>query len=702
MSLLSAITLSKSFGPNDVFKDVSLSIQHRARIGLVGPNGVGKTTFMRILLGEEDPSAGEVQRARGLNVGYLPQNATLESERTVWQECLAVFSDLIAMQRRLSQMEHALGAEQDESALEALLDSYGKMQHEFEWRGGYTYETRIRQTLNGLGFVPADYERPLRQLSGGQRTRAFLARLLLINPDVLLLDEPTNHLDIAATEWLEGYLKDWDGALLFISHDRYFLDQVATDIFEMTPATHLYHGNYTAYLRQRQERWERLQQIYESEKERLEKDLDYVKRNIAGQRTQQAKGRLRRLSREVEAIENLGFEGVYRKNWAEISGETDISDHMMGVEEVEKRIRALRLPSNRPPELKIHLKTAGRSGDLVLRTHDLKVGYQDEGRPLFSAPDLTLLRGECAGVIGPNGAGKSTFLKTLLGQLSPYAGAVTFGASLQIGYFAQAHEGLKPKNTLMQEIEQVAPHLRPGEIRDYLAKFLFSGDDVFKRVEMLSGGERGRLALAVLALSNANLLLLDEPTNHLDLPSQEILQSVLADYKGTIMLVSHDRYLIDALATQIWEVDPDRSALTIFNGSYTEYKAAQEAAKQQEAALQSGLASVQSAAHNGGKNAQPLPPAQSYQEQRAAARAAANKERHRKKRLADLEAEIEQIEDQVSQISRKLEDPPADPGVVLKLGQEYERLQEILEQRMEEWAALSEQESVAHVPQSRR
>ncbi len=677
MSLLTATNLAKSFGPNDIFRDVSLSIPQQARIGLVGPNGVGKTTLLRILLGVEDPSAGQVQRAKGLRTGYLPQNATLETGRTVWEECLGLFSDLMVMQGRLRELEQRLGAEQTEAGLETVLETYGKLQAEFERLGGYTYETRTRQTLSGLGFATVDFDRPVTQLSGGQRTRVFLAKLLLSNPDLLLLDEPTNHLDIAAIEWLEGYLHDWEGAVVLISHDRYFLDQVVNTVIEMTPAIHLYHGNYTAYLDQRQERWVRMQEVFASENARLEKDLDYIKRNLAGQNVKQAKGRLRRLSREVEAIQSLGLEAVQGKNWAEISGEADISEHMLSVDEVESIIHSLRPPSNRPPQLKLHLKASARSGDLVIRTRNLAVGYADEGEPLFTAQDLTLLRGECAGIIGPNGAGKTTFLKTLLGQLSPFHGEVALGANLHLGYFAQAHEGLHPERTLLQEIDAVAPHLRPGEIRDYLAKFLFTGDDVFKKVEVLSGGERGRLALACLELTNANLLLLDEPTNHLDLPSQEILQSVLADFGGTILLVSHDRYLIDALATQIWEVDAEQGQLRVFDGSYTEYKAFRqnelEAVKQQ--------AAVQKAA---------------VQQEAQAARSAqrtgnTNKERQRKQYLVDLKSQIGEIEGQIAQISRALENPPADAGKVFQLGQEYERLQQTLEARLEEWAQLSEE-----------
>ncbi len=364
----------------------------------------------------------------------------------------------------LSRLEAAMS---DPEQAEAALQRYGALQQEFERQGGYTYETRIRQTLTGLGFDADDYQRPIPQLSGGQRTRAVLARLLLSDPDLLILDEPTNHLDIQAVEWLEGYLSQWDGAALIVSHDRYFLDRVVDHIWEMDKTgIELYRGNYSAYVQQRQERWELRQQIFEAEKERLLKEMDYVKRNISGQNTIQAKGRLRRLSRIVEAIENLGFEAVQGKSWAKIVGDADVSTHTMNVEEVERRIRSLRGPSHRPPRLHLNLKASLRSGDLVLRTYDVDIGYADEGRPLFHVPDLVFKRGECAALIGPNGAGKTTFLKTILGTLPPLAGEVLLGASLDIAYFAQAHEGLEAENTLVQEIETVAPNMLLADIRD--------------------------------------------------------------------------------------------------------------------------------------------------------------------------------------------------------------------------------------------
>ncbi|HEX6305604.1 MAG TPA: ABC-F family ATP-binding cassette domain-containing protein, partial [Anaerolineales bacterium] len=539
-------------------------------------------------------------------------------------------------------------------------------QEAFERQGGYTYETRIRQTLSGLGFEKSDFYRPISQLSGGERTRALLARLLLSDPDLLVLDEPTNHLDIAAVEWLEGYLSNWDGTALLVSHDRYFLDKVVDNIWEMSPAgIEVYRGNYSAYLEHRRERWELRQQVFAAEKERMEKDLEYIRRNIAGQNTIQAKGRLKRLSRYLDAIERGGFQAVQGKKWSQISAETGASSQMMSVEEVTRRIRALREPSNRPLHLNLHLKTQQRSGEIVLRTANLVVGFPDEA--LFDAGDIELRRLECAAVIGPNGAGKTTFLKTVLGQIEPLEGEVSLGASLRIGYFAQAHEDLNPQRTLVEEIESVAAEMLLADIRDYLARFLFTGDDVFRKVSTLSGGERGRLALAKLSLMHANLLLLDEPTNHLDIPSQEILQDVLAGYQGTILLVSHDRYLIDSLATQIWDIDEDNRTLTVFRGTYSQYRMQREA---ERAAPETRIGESEADR----RPHEESPPQMS--------------DYRRNIRLSEIEEQISYLEAELAELSAQLQHPPADPDQVQKLGQEYVQAEKEINALLEEWGQL--------------
>jgi ATP-binding cassette subfamily F protein 3 len=630
MPLITTANLAKSYGAEDIFSQISLSIPQRARIGLVGANGIGKTTLFRILLGMEEPSEGNIQKSKAVRIGYLPQEADLVFRGTLWEECLGVFNSLQKLQEELARLERAMS---DPLHATALLETYGSLQREFDHLGGYTYETRIRQVLAGLGFSPQDYQRPFTQLSGGQRTRAFLGRLLLDDPDLLLLDEPTNHLDISAIEWLESYLRDWRGATLIISHDRYFLNQVCNIIWEMTPILEVYHGNYSAYLQQRAERYQRRLEEFQNQQEFIEKEEEFIRRNIAGQNTRQAQGRRKRLERMLE----------------------------------EARLT----PPLETRRIHLHLEPTKRSGDRVLQTHQLSIGYEDEGHPLFDVPDLILIRGECAAIIGPNGAGKTTLLKTLLGQIPPYRGDAVLGASLQIGYFAQTHESLDPEKTPMQEIQTVAPQMLPAQVRDYLAKFLFRGDDVFKQVKVLSGGERGRLALACLALHGANLLLLDEPTNHLDLPSQEILQAILADYRGTILLVSHDRYLIDALATQVWEIYPDRSALRLYDGTYSEYHTSQIILQE----------TVQS---------RPVNP----KEKQKKASPGKNRLRKREMQLEALEASITRLEEQLALAGKQLEKPLVHPEKVHKLGLEYVHLQEQLAQLYQEWETASQAEAM--------
>ena len=666
MPLLTASNLSKSFGPDDIFSGISLSIPKGARVAIVGPNGIGKTTLLRILVGLDEPSTGSLNHSRSLSIGYLPQEAVLTATHSLWQECLSAFDDLMRKEAELSQLENAMA---DPDQAPDILERYGRLQEAFDLAGGYTYETLVRQVLSGLGFTSEDYERPLNQLSGGQRTRALLARLLLSKPDLLVLDEPTNHLDMAAVEWLESYLLSWEGAALLVSHDRYFLDRVAQYIWEMDLAGwETYRGNYSAYLQQRQERWQLRQQLFETERERLEKELDYVKRHIAGQRTSQAKGKLRRLSRQVEAIESLGVEATQGKKWLEISQEASISTNIMNVAEVERRIHALKSPLKKPTNLNIDLKAGQRSGNIILSTHEATIGYP--GNLLLTSHDLELRRLECAAVIGPNGAGKTTLLKTILGQHPPLSGEVKLGASLNIGYFAQAHEDLIPERTLVEEIESTGTSMLLADIRHYLARFLFQGDDVFRKVSTLSGGERGRLALAKLSLSNANLLLLDEPTNHLDIPSQEILQSVLAEFKGTILLVSHDRYLIDALATQIWEIIPEQKTMRVFKGTYSQYHEQLEIERQQ---AETSLSAAPRAKKSTRKSSR------------------IKGESRRKFRLQEIESRIADLELQLSSLSQQLEIPPADSELVQQLGEDYVEVQNEINALLAEWEQLHEE-----------
>ncbi len=632
MSLLTASNLAKAFGPDDIFEGVTVEIPQRARIALVGPNGAGKTTLLNILAGLDTPTAGTVSAARGLRIGFLPQRPELAGTHSIWEEMLRAFDELRRMEDKLRQLEAALA---DPAQHDAVLAQYGDLQHRFEEAGGYTYETRIGMVLQGLSFKPADYERSLAKLSGGQRTRVLLGRLLLDEPDLLILDEPTNHLDIQAVEWLENFLKDFPGAVLAVSHDRYFMDEFASTIWEMDFGTlETYRGNYSHYVQQRQERYERRLIEYQAQQAFLEKEMEYIRRNIAGQNTRQAKGKLRRL------------------------------------ETMKKRGDLLTRPRLRQT-VRIQMAKTNRSGDKVLMTSGLSIGYPD-GKPLFTVPDLTLWRGEVAALIGPNGVGKSTLLKTLTGELAPLAGEVRIGASVQIGYFAQAHELLNPKNSVIDEIIATKP-MTPAEARNFLAPFLFQGDDVFRPIETLSGGERGRVALAKLALSGANLLLLDEPTNHLDIDSQEILQNVLATFNGTILLVSHDRYLVEALATQIWSAAAGK--LDVFEGSYKEFLAARQTAASpgrssngaEKAAAQPSAAPVSRKKHG-------LNP---YQLER---------------KIAEIEGHIHELESRMKALHDALTEASTagNAARVQSLGAEYTQLEQSLEAAMDEWASLSE------------
>lgn len=606
MPILTATDLGHSYGADELFSDLDLSLEANERVGLVGPNGVGKTTLLLILAGLLEPTEGVVGRQQELTLGYLRQEAMLTfagQDNTIYEEMLAVFAALRQQEADLQQMEAAMAAG---DLSEELFDRYGRLQEQFELSGGYQYQNEIKRVLLGLGFEQGQWETPLAHLSGGQKTRLLLGRLLLEKPALLILDEPTNHLDVAAIEWLEGMLRRWEGALIIVSHDRYFLDRVINRVWELSPAAgnqwlrggdvvaglDVYRGNYSAYTQQRQEAYERAEKLFVEEKERLEEEADFIQRHIAGGKTDIAKGKLRRLSRDIMLIEQYGVAemGELRrsKSWLEVGSRV----RPLSINEAIERVRALRPPDNRPPRLNIRLEAQQRSGRMVLRTKGLTIGYP--GASLFETGKLELQREDRAALLGPNGSGKTTFLRTLLGEIRPLEGRLNLGHGVQIGYFAQAHEQLDPQKRVIDEIlsrgagEQRSKgaggqgrifnfqspisnpqSLSENEARRYLAQYLFRGEDVFRRVGELSGGERGRLALALLALSGANFLLLDEPTNHLDIPSQEVLQEVLETFDGTILLVSHDRYLVDRLATQVWSLE--EGFLRVFAGSYQEY-----------------------------------------------------------------------------------------------------------------------------------
>ena len=568
MIILQARELAHSFGADDLFEDVSVLLHAKDRVGLVGPNGVGKTTLLLILAGLLEPTAGSVKRADGLTLGYLRQEAVLTfagQENTVYEEMLSVFADLRGQEARLRELEAKMEAGE---MGEAVLDEYGRIQTLYEHGGGYDYQHDIKRVLQGLGFEPEQWELPLEHLSGGQKTRVLLGRLLLEKPDLLILDEPTNHLDTLAIEWLEKTLRTWEGTLIIVSHDRYFLDRVVNQVWAMSQYdVKSYKGNYSTYVQQRDIEWQHEETLFANEMSRLEAELDFIRKNIAGGKTDIAKGKLKRLTRDIVLIEEVGLLGMQGKNWLQIGERV----RTFTANEAAQRIKELPSPTSRMPKLKIKLKPEQRGSRFVLRTKKLRIGYPDN--VLFECDDINLERLDCVALIGPNGSGKSTFLRTLMGEISPLRGKIRLGDGLILGYFAQGHEQLDVDRRVLDEVLAHKP-MSPEEARNYLGQYLFRGDDVFKQVGDLSGGERGRLALALLALDEANFLLLDEPTNHLDIPSQEALQAVLEQFDGTIVLVSHDRYLVDRLATHIWELRDQH--LYIFEGTYQEFLATKE------------------------------------------------------------------------------------------------------------------------------
>ena len=664
MTVLTGSNLSRRFGPLDVFQGVNIRVEKGDRIGLVGPNGEGKTTLLRILAGLDAPTDGVVTRMRGMTIGYLPQDPPPAGDRTLWDDVSAQFAGLMRRADELRRLEEQMA---DPLAYEQALAEYGPLQAAFEAAGGYDWELRVRQVLTGLGFPPAEHHLPLAYLSGGQRTRGLLARLLLQEPDLLLMDEPTNHLDLQATEWLESVLLQWRGSMVVVSHDRYFLDRVANRIWELaSQRLDAYRGNYSHFSLQRTMRRERQLEEWKRQQQYIAKEQEYIRRNIAGQNTRQAQGRRTRLER-MAAEDGL-------------------------VERPEER-QAIRL----------NLDARLRSGNLVMRTRDLVIGYRatngqeprredvsggyeyvarhagpsPDDNVLFRSEDIELLRGERVALIGPNGAGKSTFLKTVLGQLQPLGGRLRIGASVHIGYLAQAHDMLVPEKTILDTILDASPRMEIGQARSFLGRFLFSGDDAYKTIEVLSGGQRSRVALALLTLQGANFLLLDEPTNHLDIDSQEVLEDMLKAFGGTVLLVTHDRYLVDAVATQVWALDAQRGEMRAYEGNYSAYLAAKAA--EEETASESQV------------DDSALSDARLHRER-------SREERRQRKVVEQRQAEADRLEELIHSMERRLEtlgeqiaaaSQAQELERVRALGVEYQAVEDRLHQLMEEWTEFA-------------
>jgi ATP-binding cassette, subfamily F, member 3 len=541
MPILSVIQVGKSFGAERIFDGVSFQIDEHDRIGLVGPNGAGKSTLLNLLAGREEPDEGHIAMARNLRIGYLTQTTDFQPHNTLREEMLTVFAEVRNWEQELNELAielEAATATADSALHDQLLQRYDDLQTRFEHAGGYTYENRVAQVLDGLGFTREQQEAPVMNLSGGQQTRAALGKLLLQEPDLLLLDEPTNHLDLAALEWLETYLANWKNAMVVVAHDRYFLDKIVSRTIEMAfGRIEEYPGNYTKYIHLREERMERRLREYEAQQVHIARTEEFIRRYKAGQRSREARGRQKLLNR---------------------------------LERVER-------PQDFP-EMRFEFNPIIDSGQIVLSTQKLSVGYTEEPNVpgqsteptvLVRVADLELLRGDRAGLVGPNGSGKTTLLRTIIGELPPIGGHVYPGHNVRIGYYSQTHSRLDTQRTILDEIRQVSALSEEGA-RTFLGRFLFTGDDVFKPIAALSGGERSRVALALLTLQGSNFLVLDEPTNHLDLQSRQFLEEVLGEFEGTLLFVSHDRYFIDSLATKLWVIDD--GVLIPYMGNYTDYR----------------------------------------------------------------------------------------------------------------------------------
>jgi ATP-binding cassette subfamily F protein 3 len=622
----------KSYGSQDVLRGASLQINPGEHVGLVGRNGAGKTTVFRLVSNEETPDSGDVVRARGLRLGLLAQHVHFEPGSTVHESALAAFGHLQQIEHEMHELEHQMAQPNDD--LEAVLERYSELQHQFEREGGFEYTAKAEAILQGLGFERESWDLETEKLSGGQQNRLGLARLLLAEPDVLLLDEPTNHLDVNSVEWLEEFLSTYNSAYVIISHDRYFLDRACRRIIELELGrASSYTGNYSAYLVEREVRREAQQRAYDNQQHLISKTEEFIRRNLAGQKTKQAKSR-RKMLEKLERVENVRPD--------QSSGD-------------------------------FRLQSIERAGTQVLIVEDATVGYP--GKVLASDITFTLRRGECLGIIGPNGSGKTTFIKTVLGKLSTLAGKVNWGTKVQVGYYAQQLDDLDDRNEIIMELRRVAPStVTAGELRSFLAKFLFTGDDVYKRVGDLSGGEKGRLALAKLIYSRVNVLVLDEPTNHLDIPSREALEEALDAFQGTIITISHDRYFLDRVATQILALNGAGGA-EHYDGDYTEYHD-WKAAKKTEAA-QEKLASAKT------------------RETLARPKTKAADAKGRKKPVTraaqSIEAEIAEAEKRLALLSGQLGQPEVarDPARLKVINEEYGATDARLRELYEEWEQVA-------------
>lgn len=662
MSLLVVNNLSKSYGPDTIFTGVSFKLEWRQKLGLVGRNGAGKTTLLRILTGQQEAEKGSVNFSPRIRVGYLKQEDAVDPSRTVLQEAEAAFSHVLEMEFHMRELEHEMATADGEAELTRIMEEYSLLNDRFDAMGGYDNLRDIPSVLKRLGFGPTDLSKPCGRLSGGEKTRLAIARLLLSGPDILLLDEPTNHLDIEATEWLESFLKDFGGALVLVSHDRYFLDRVVTSIAEVeNQKLSLYHGNFSAYYRQKQERLEKQAEIYEREQREISRLTDFFEKwkNTPSKKNQ----------------------AVMRMRWAE-----RIKQHGLTMKLDAKATEAV---GPKGKTAKLNIKPSQLSGNEVVILDNLTKRYGN--RTLFENVTGLIQRRDRVGVVGPNGAGKSTLVKILLDRETPTSGMARLGASVSVGYFAQDTSDLDLEATVIQNMMDVA-EMEPIAARTHLGRFLFTGDDVFRQAKHLSGGEKNKLVLAQLTFLKPNLLVLDEPTNHLDLDSREALGQMLRTYEGTLLLVSHDRYLLDQVTDRTLEVAGGQAR--IYDLPYTQYrekKRAEEAKTPTQKYISNGAVTAAELE----REAKPVNPLVasllSQQPERLLAMPAGmnahqlSKERQRARgQVIAAEKRVEDLELRLRQIEEALSNPPATANVIA-LSQEHGGVQNALNEAMEAW-----------------
>jgi ATP-binding cassette subfamily F protein 3 len=626
MTLVDLQNVTKSFGNGPVFQDVSWQVNSSGKIGLIGANGTGKTTLFRIIAGELTPDEGRVYRAKGLRIGFLRQEIQLSSELTLFDEMLKPFADLLATHRKLEELQRAMANTRQgrgQHRLSEILHRYSQLHEAYEHSGGYTYELEIRSVLFGLGFSEADLNKKASVLSGGQKNIAALAQVLLSKPKLLLLDEPTNHLDIAATRWLERFLKDFPGAVIVVSHDRFLLERAVQAIAELdTGHLQLFPGIYSAYFKQKRER--QLQQLkqYQLQQEEIRRAEEFIRRNIAGQKTKQAQSRRKAL----------------------------------------QKMERVAPPPSQQKQIRPIFKSFGREGRVVLSCKNLEKKFAT--LTLFSNLNLAICRGERVALLGPNGSGKSTLLKILAGRQSPDAGDCRIGHNVRLGYYQQDQEGLNHSHTVLQEVWRARPNMLEPELRYYLARFLFAGEEILRPVGSLSGGERSRVALAKLMLTEANLLLLDEPTNHLDIASRKALESALSQYDGTLLVVSHDRYFLDQMVERILHLEGGR--VREYLGNYSSYH---EKRAQEEALIRKKRARKKGTTHKLPKWSGPS-----------------------KKKLESLEAEIAYLEKELEEIDRLLKNSElsTDWQALRSLQEQHQDLSDSLDGLLVQWLEISE------------